>query len=88
MKRLAAIIAIAAVLGGCGQPVDGDTKRFDAVFWEVWFFHMDDEQRRAVCWERPSEAAETYAGHFDGGYLPVEERAAHLFAIACSGLEG
>lgn len=84
MKR-AIVLAVASIaLAGCGQPADDATRRFDAAFWETWFLHMSDADRKAVCWEDPALAAETYAAHFDANYLPTQQRAEHLFTVACS----
>lgn len=72
--------------GGFGAGPDEATRRFDAAFWQVWFLHMDDADRKAVCWDTPEEAARDYAAAFDTGYVPDDDRAEVLFRRACKGL--
>lgn len=85
MKRAIVLAAVSVVLAGCSEPDDA-TKHFDRAFWETWFMHMSDADRKAVCWSEPSLAAETYAAHFDGNYIPAQQRAKRLFETACSEL--
>lgn len=85
MKTAIALTAASIVLAGCSDP-DPATRRFDAAFWQTWFVHMSDADRKAVCWQEPALAAETYAAGFDAGYVPAEQRARRLFEVACSGL--
>lgn len=86
MKRALALAVVSVVLAGCSSEPDEATTRFDAAFWETWFMHMDDADRKAVCWDTPEEAAADFAANFDAGYLPAQQRARHLFETACSGL--
>lgn len=88
MKRAAVTIAVVGTIaiGGCSDPVADETKRFDRAFWETWFMHMSDGDRKAVCWDTPEEAARDFAANFDAGYIPAQQRAKRLFETACSEL--
>lgn len=83
VSRFLLVTLIAVSVGGCNSDVDDSTKRFDAVFWNIWFMEMTEADRKAVCWEPPEESAKTYASGLKGEYLSAEERAEKLFAIAC-----
>lgn len=85
MKRAIVLAVASIVIAGCSGEVDDATKRFDAAFWQTWLFHLDEGDRKAVCWQPPEEAAATYGANFDG-YLPAQQRAEHLFEIACRGM--
>lgn len=86
MKRAVMIAVVATiVLGGCSEPDDA-TKHFDRAFWETWFMHMSDADRKAVCWDTPEDAAADFAANFGPNYLPAQQRARHLFETACSEL--
>lgn len=83
---MAVVMLVAVILLGCQASPDEATQRFDRAFWEVWFMHMSDADRKAVCWQPPEEAARDYAAAFDAGYLRAEQRAETLFTRACAGV--
>lgn len=84
MKPKFGLLLVTLVICGISActEVSPETKHFDNAFWHIWFMEMDHDDRKAICWSPPEEAAKFFRT-FESDYVEAEQRAEKLLRRAC-----